>query len=123
MRRPIKEEESQEETTTTTTAALAITISREEYATFCRQCARERLPVPDRQTAIAAKTRFPGSWNGSPAWLQLRAFPGQKSARLWLCMERDQVLMEVERQDLTPPALSPKEAVHAAARERFLLEG
>lgn len=95
-------------------------ISEQEYVEFCQQCARERLPIPSRDVATRVKTQFPELWNGCPVWLQLRAFPKQREAIMWLSLEHHQVLMEVERQALTPPKLTPAQENHAIATQRFL---
>jgi hypothetical protein len=115
-----KEEKSKRKEKTTTPTALQLALSDYDYQEFLVQCGRQRLPVPDRQTAIAIRQRFPETFNGRPAWLQLRAFPGQKSARLWLAIDRDQALLELARQELTPPKPSDRELARSAARERFI---
>ena len=100
--------------------ALELSIGDEEYVEFCRQCARERLEIPSRPDAAKVKRKFMGDWNGRPAWLQLRAVRRQYSARLWPQMDREQVLMELERQALTPPEPSKSQQSMANATRRFL---
>jgi Helix-turn-helix domain len=100
--------------------SLEVSISNEEYMAFCRQCARQRLSVPSREDARKIKAKYVGTWNGAPAWLQLRAFPKQYSVLLWLGLDREQVLMELERQAMTPRLESKSEAATSRAAERFL---
>jgi hypothetical protein len=100
--------------------ALQLSISDEEYEEFCNQCARERLSIPSEEDAARVKRKFVGHWSGRPAWLQLRAFPGQKTVGLWLSLRRRQVLMEMQRQALTPPELTKSQQSMANATRRFL---
>jgi hypothetical protein len=85
---------------------LIPSVSNEEYIEFCTHCARERIQVPSRFEAAQIRQRFVGTFNGRPAWLQLKAFWNQRTVGYWLLKDREQVLMEMERQLLTPPEQS-----------------
>lgn len=85
---------------------LIPSVSNEEYIEFCTHCARERIQVPSRFEAAQIRQRFVGTFNGRPAWLQLKPFWNQRTVGYWLLKDREQVLMEMERQLLTPPEQS-----------------
>jgi len=101
---------------------LALTVSDAEYKAFCDMCFRERICIGSREDAARLKAKFVGTVNDAPAWLQLKAFPGQNSPGLWLSKSRENVILEMTRQMNTPPEMSRHEKTTDIVR-RKLLEG
>jgi len=100
--------------------ALALTISDAEYKAFCDMCFRERVCIGSREDAARLKAKFVGTVNNAPAWLQLKAFPGQNSPGLWLSKSRENVILEMTRQMNTLPEPSKSQQSMANATRRFL---
>lgn len=101
---------------------ISESVTREEYMAFSGYCARLRIAIPSRELVLRLKRKFVGNFNGRPAWTQLPKFPGQNSAHLWAHLEREQVLMEMERQAFTPPELKrhPTDIANDRAIENVL---